>query len=160
MNRTRNKLDASIREKSIELLQARLADALVLYTHAKQAHWNVKGPNFIALHELFDDVAESADEYGDTIAERLVALGGTAHGTAKAASTATKLPDYPLETTKWRDHVEALSNALAAFGDALHQNIRAAADFGDDDTADVFTEVSRGVDKYLWFVESHLAEEH
>lgn len=131
------------------------ADAVDLATQAKQAHWNVKGPNFISLHELFDKVADEADEYSDLIAERIVALGGTAEGTAVVAAERSTLAKYPLDIADSAAHVEALSSALATFGKSVRAGIDAAAPAGDQDTADLFTEVSRSVDKYLWFVEAH-----
>jgi starvation-inducible DNA-binding protein len=155
MPSTKNTLAAPIRKKAIALLNARLADALDLHTQSKQAHWNVKGPSFIALHELFDKIAEETDGYVDDIAERITALGGIAEGTARVAAKKSSLKEYPLDITKGSDHVEALSNALAEFGTLVREAIDAASGFGDADTADLFTGISRGVDKYLWFVESH-----
>jgi len=122
---------------------------------AKQAHWNVKGPNFIALHKLFDDVAEEIEEYIDTVAERVVALGGTAEGTLGVVGKRTKLPAYPANTSNGRDHVEAFSTALATVGKGVRASIDRAAELGDADTSDLFTGISRGIDKSLWFVEAH-----
>jgi starvation-inducible DNA-binding protein len=123
---------------------------------AKQAHWNVKGPSFIALHKLFDEVVDAAEEYMDLLAERIVQLGGTAEGTIQVATTRTGLKAYPLTLTEERDHVEALSSALAAYGEDVRHAIGQTDELGDKDTADIFSEISRGVDKYLWFVETHL----
>jgi starvation-inducible DNA-binding protein len=123
---------------------------------AKQAHWNVKGPSFIALHKLFDEVVDAAEEYMDLLAERVIQLGGTAEGTIQVATTRTGLKAYPLMLTEERDHVEALSSALAAYGKGVRHAIEQSDELGDRDTADIFTEISRGVDKYLWFVEAHL----
>ncbi|HEY2749437.1 MAG TPA: DNA starvation/stationary phase protection protein Dps [Polyangia bacterium] len=156
MYTTKNDLPAEVRNKVIELLNARLADAIDLQTQMKQAHWNVKGPTFIALHELFDKINEDVEDYVDLIAERAVQLGGTALGTARAVAKRTQLTEYPLNIGNGRDHVEAVSSALAAFGKAARQSIDASDEMRDKDTADVFTEVSRGVDKWLWFVEAHL----
>ena len=156
MFKTKNDLSESIRVKVIELLNARLADAIDLQTQTKQAHWNVKGPNFIALHELFDKVNEDVEEYVDEIAERTVQLGGVAEGTARVAAKRSSLSEYPASTVAGRSHVEALSSALAAFGKLARKAINDANDLGDLDTADLFTEVSRGTDKWLWFVEAHL----
>src|SRR5262245_25695858 len=113
MHTTKNDLPAERRARVAQLLNERLADLIDLKLQTKQAHWNVKGPSFIALHELFDKLAEEADEYVDDVAERLVALGGTAHGTVAAVSKHTQLPAYPLQISAGRDHVEALSTALA-----------------------------------------------
>src|SRR5262249_53157362 len=142
-----------------ELLNARLADCIDLQTQTKQAHWNVKGPNFIALHELFDTVNEAVEGYVDDIAERAVQLGGVAEGTARVVARRSSLAEYPAKAAEGRGHVEALSSAVAAFGRAARQAIEQANDLGDLDTADLFTEVSRGVDKWLWFVEAHLQAE-
>jgi starvation-inducible DNA-binding protein len=155
MFKTKNDLSETVREKIIELLNARLADCKDLQTQTKQAHWNVKGPNFIALHELFDKVNEDMDEYVDVIAERAVQLGGVALGTARIVAKRSTLPEYPTNISDGHDHVEALSSALAAFGKVARKAINEADELGDLDTADIFTEVSRGIDKWLWFVEAH-----
>ncbi|MGB6605077.1 MAG: DNA starvation/stationary phase protection protein Dps [Steroidobacteraceae bacterium] len=153
---TRNDLPASTRSKVIELLNARLADAIDLGTQTKHAHWNVKGPSFIALHELFDKVAETVEDHIDTIAERVTALGGTAHGTLAAAARGTSLKPYPEDISEGLAHVDALSAALAAFGAKVRAAIDTADKAGDADTADLFTQVSREIDKHLWFLEAHL----
>ena len=153
---TKNTLPEAVREQSVELLNRNLASAIDLKEQAKQAHWNVKGANFIALHELFDKVADSAEEFVDLIAERATALGGTAEGTVQRAAQRTALPAYPSDISSEREHVEALSSALAAFGTTAREAIDRAAEFGDVDTSDVFTQISREVDKKLWLVESHL----
>ena len=157
MNPTKNDISAEKRTTLAQLLNERLADLIDLGLQAKQAHWNVKGPNFITLHELFDSVAEEVEEFVDTVAERIVALGGTAEGTISAVGKRTKLAAYPVNITSGRDHVEALSTALAAVGKSVRAAIDRANEFGD--TADLFTEVSREIDKKLWFVEAHLQGE-
>jgi starvation-inducible DNA-binding protein len=159
MFKTKNDLPETTRVKAVELLNARLADCKDLQTQIKQAHWNVKGPNFIALHKLFDEVNDAVEEYVDEIAERAVQLGGVAEGTARMVAKRSSLPEYPAKTVDGRSHVEALSSALAAFGKAARNAISEANDLGDLDTADLFTEVSRGIDKWLWFVEAHLQAE-
>jgi starvation-inducible DNA-binding protein len=156
MFKTKNDLSETIRSKAIELLNARLADAIDLQTQTKQAHWNVKGPTFIALHELFDKVNEDVEDYVDEIAERVVQLGGVAEGTARMAAKRSSLNEYPANAVDGRSHVEALSSALAAFGKSARKGIDQANEFNDLDTADLFTEISRGTDKWLWFVEAHL----
>jgi starvation-inducible DNA-binding protein len=155
MHKTKIDIPENTRAAAIAVLQARLADAVDLSTQAKQAHWNVKGPSFIALHELFDKVADEVREFADVIAERITTLGGTAEGTARVAGARSTLNEYPLEIVDGPDHVEALSATLAAFGKAVRRSIDAAAEIGDQNTADIFTEVSRGIDKQLWLVEAH-----
>jgi len=152
---TKNDLPKKTREAVVALLNARLLDAIDLQLQAKQAHWNVKGPQFIALHELFDKVADAADEAVDLIAERSVQLGGVAIGAAKAVASGSKLEPYPLSAVDGAAHVEALSSALARFGALARKAIEQADALDDKDTADLFTEVSREADKYLWFVEAH-----
>src|SRR5215468_6047205 len=156
---TKNDLPESTRTKIIALCNARLADAIDLQTQTKQAHWNVKGPTFIALHELFDKVNEDVEDYVDDIAERAVQLGGVAEGTARMSAKRSSLAEYPAKAVDGHSHVEALSSALAAFGTAARKAIVQANELGDLDTADLFTEVSRGIDKWLWFVEAHLQGE-
>jgi starvation-inducible DNA-binding protein len=153
---TKNDLPFGVRGKVVELLNERLADAIDLGTQAKQAHWNVKGPNFIALHELFDSVAEHIEDHTDTLAERITALGGIAHGTIAAVSRASSLKQYPGDITDGIQHVDALSTSVADFGTKVRKGIDDASRLGDADTSDLFTEISREIDKDLWFLEAHL----
>jgi starvation-inducible DNA-binding protein len=155
MFKTKNDLPEETRARVVDLLNARLADAIDLQSQTKQAHWNVKGPNFISLHELFDKINKNASDNVDDLAERIVQLGGVAEGTVRTAAKRTSLADYPSNTADGRSHVEALSNVLAAFGKATRRSIVEANDFGDVDTADLFTEISCSTDKWLWFVEAH-----
>ena len=152
---TRHDLPKEKRSAVIDILDSRLADAVDLQTQMKQAHWNVKGPTFISLHELFDKINEDVEEYVDDIAERVVQLGGVAHGTARHAAAHSTLSEYPA-VRDGHQHVEAVSSALAAFGKSVRAAIDQTDGLGDKDTADLFTEISRGVDKWLWFVEAHL----
>ena len=156
---TKNDIPEANRAKLVDLLNARLADTIDLQTQCKQAHWNVKGPDFIALHELFDKVNEAVEEYVDEIAERAVQLGGTAEGTARTIAKRSTLSEYAPKSAGGRDHADALSTALASFGKGIRQAIEMSSALGDADTADLFTEVSRGIDKWLWFVEAHLQAE-
>jgi len=156
MHNTKNDLAKEKREKVIEHLNARLADAIDLKTQAKQAHWNVKGIHFFQLHELFDQVATAVEAHTDLIAERVTALGGTALGTARVAAQTSSLSEYPLEIFDGTTHVDALSTAMAHFGKNIRQDIDEADKLGDADTADLFTEISREIDKLLWFVEAHI----
>jgi len=156
---TYNDLPAHARAGMIQILNARLADTIDLFHQAKQAHWNVKGRNFIALHKLFDKIAEAALEHMDLIAERAVQLGGTAQGTIQLSARRSELEAYPLEITDEQDHVAAMSAALAAYGKRVRQAIDQSDNLADKDSADMFTEISRAADKYLWFVESHLDRE-
>lgn len=153
---TRNDLAESTRQSIAQLLNERLAEAIDLQLQAKQAHWNVKGPNFVGLHDLFDRVAGAAAEYVDLIAERAVALGGVAEGTLQIVSRRSKLPEYPVAIAKWTAHVEAMRVALSTFGKGARRAIDESTELKDADTADLFTEVSRGVDKLLWMVEAHV----
>lgn len=153
---TKNSLPEQTRQAMIGLLQKNLADAIDLSYQAKQAHWNVKGPNFIAVHELFDQVHETTEGHADTIAERLMVLGGQAEGTVAAAAEQTRLPTYPLDISKAEDHLEQISNAYAEFSKNARAGIDEAAEAGDQATADLFTEVVRETDKALYFLESHI----
>jgi starvation-inducible DNA-binding protein len=155
MYKTKNDLPGDTRAKVIELLNARLADAIDLQSQTKQAHWNVKGPNFISLHKLFDKINEDVEDNVDDFAERIVQLGGVAEGTVRTAAKRSSLGEYPPNALDGRSHVEALSNVLAAFGKSVRKAIADANDFGDLDTADLFTEISCRIDKWLWFVEAH-----
>ncbi|MDE3016184.1 MAG: DNA starvation/stationary phase protection protein Dps [Pseudomonadota bacterium] len=158
MTLTRNDLPASARRKTIACLDGLLADAIDLKLQTKQAHWNVKGENFIALHELFDNVAAEAEAASDLIAERIVQLGGEARGTARAVAKKTRLKEYPLTAADGQKHADALSSAIAVFNARSRRGIDETADLGDAVTADILTGIARGLDKQLWFVESHLKE--
>jgi starvation-inducible DNA-binding protein len=153
---TRNDLPLGTRTKVVKLLNERLADAIDLGTQVKHAHWNVKGPNFIALHELFDKIAENVEEHIDTLAERATALGGIAHGTLAAVARATSLKPYPQNINEGVAHVKALAAALGTFGARVRAAIDDSTALKDADSADLFTGISREVDKDLWFLEAHL----
>src|SRR5258707_15712236 len=152
---TKNDLAEETRVEVITLLNQRLAECIDLQTQCKQAHWNVKGPAFIGLHKLFDDVNEDVEGYVDLIAERIVQLGGIAEGTIGAAEQRSKLPDYPIGIASGAEHVAALSDALSAFGRAARITIAEMDELEDSGSADMLTQISRGVDKWLWFVEAH-----
>jgi starvation-inducible DNA-binding protein len=153
---TRIDLPGGVRAKVAKFLNERLADAIDLGAQTKHAHWNVKGPSFIALHELFDKVAENVEDHIDELAERITTLGGTAHGTIATAARESSLKPYPEDITEGMAHVAALSGALAQFGRAVRKGIDQTAKWGDADTADLLTGISRDTDKYLWFLEAHL----
>ena len=152
---TKNDLPEAGRSEVIELLNQRLADSIDLQTQCKQAHWNVKGPAFIALHKLFDEINEDAEEYVDLLAERIVQLGGIAEGTIGVVADRSTLVDYPLKLSTGAEHVAALSDALAMFGRTVRVGIEEMNELEDAGSADILTEISRGVDKWLWFVEAH-----
>jgi starvation-inducible DNA-binding protein len=156
--KTRINLPADRREKLIALLNQHLADTFDLYGQIKQAHWNVKGPQFYGLHQLFDELAAKALKHVDEIAERATALGGSALGTVRMAAAASRLSEYPPNAAGGLQHVEALASRFAALGTTTRSAIEASENLGDRDTADLFTEVSRDLDKHLWFLEAHLQE--
>lgn len=153
--KTKNEISRPNRVELNTLMNQRLASAIDLQMQMKQAHWNVKGPNFIGLHELFDKVAEAVEEYVDQIAERIVQLGGIAEGTVRVSASRSELDEYPLTISEGPAHVDAVTTALADFGKNARLTIDEANGFDDADTADLFTEISRGIDKWLWFVEAH-----
>jgi starvation-inducible DNA-binding protein len=155
MYETENDISKERRSELNALMNRRLADAVDLQMQMKQAHWNVKGPSFIGLHELFDKVARSVEGYVDQIAERIVQLGGIAEGTVRLAASRTRLPEYPLAIADGMAHVEAVARALSTFGKEARATIDEANALDDADTADLFTEISRGTDQWLWFVEAH-----
>lgn len=152
-------IPANARAAVVALLNARLADAIDLASQMKQAHWNVKGPSFIALHEMFDEIHTEILGHVDDIAERVTALGGTAEGTAAVAARNSSLPPYPMEAKSGPEHVEAVSTALATFGKGVRAAIGEAGEIGDADTEDLLTGISRAIDKNLWFVEAHAQTE-
>jgi starvation-inducible DNA-binding protein len=156
---TKNDLPEATRARVSGLLNQRLADCIDLQSQSKQAHWNVKGSNFIALHKLFDDINADVAEYVDLLAERVVQLGGVAEGTVRSVAERTTLAEYPSFLASGEAHVDALSSALARFGAGTRKAIDQVDELHDDDSADILTEISRGVDKWLWFVEAHLQGE-
>jgi starvation-inducible DNA-binding protein len=146
------------REEMISLLNQQLADTFDLFSQTKQAHWNVKGAQFYPLHELFDELAGGLLAYVDMIAERATALGGVAQGTARMASESSRLSEYPAGGVESMAAVEALAERFAELGESTRKAIDTADKAGDMDTSDLFTEVSRGLDKWLWFLEAHLQD--
>lgn len=157
MQPTRNTLPEKVRIQIVALLNKHLAAAIDLHAQLKQAHWNVRGPAFIAVHELFDTVSTQVEAFSDMLAERAGGLGGTAEGTVQIAAENSFLVPYPLGIADEKQHVFAVAGALAAFGQSIHAAIKTANDLGDTTSADLLTEISRGVDHQLWFVESHMA---
>ncbi|MBS0562338.1 MAG: DNA starvation/stationary phase protection protein Dps [Proteobacteria bacterium] len=155
---TRNDLNDNAKQVAIALLNARVADGIDLALLTKQAHWNVKGPQFIAIHEMLDGFRTELDEHVDTMAERVVQLGGTALGTTQAVAAASTLPAYPTDIYTTEAHLAALIERYAAVANKLRQNIDDAGEAGDADTADIFTAASRSLDKALWFLEAHVQE--
>jgi len=158
MYKTKIDLSEKTRRNVIAILNDRLADEIHLQSQVKQAHWNVKGPHFIALHELFDKISDVVLEQIDEIAERITSLGGTAEGTVAVAAKRSKLKNYPLSITSGKDHLFYLSTQVSVLGKAVRAAIEEAAELGDADTADLFTGISRELDKYLWFLEAHLQD--
>jgi starvation-inducible DNA-binding protein len=155
---TRNDLSANAKNVSITVLNARLADAIDLALLTKQAHWNIKGPNFIALHEMIDGFRTEIDEHVDTMAERVVQLGGTALGTTQAVAESTTLEPYPTDIQKSKDHLGELIDRYGRVANTVRGAIAETDDAGDADTADLLTAFSRALDKQLWFLEAHVQE--
>jgi starvation-inducible DNA-binding protein len=155
MHSTHNTLPMLIREKSVNILNLHLAAAIDLHGQMKQAHWNVRGPGFIAVHELFDRISAEVEMWSDQLAERAGGLGATAQGTVQIAAANSFMVPYPLGIADVQKHIFAVAAALAAFGQSVRNAIDVIAKSGDADTADLCTEISRAVDKQLWFVEAH-----
>jgi len=158
LHKTNNDLKNNAKAASMEILEARLADSIDLGLVTKQAHWNLKGPQFIGIHLMLDKFRDEQDEWTDSIAERIVQLGGTAKGTVQAVEERTNLPAYPTDIYAIADHLKALIDRYAACANAIRKNIDDTDEAGDKDTADLLTEVSRGLDKQLWFLEAHTQE--
>jgi starvation-inducible DNA-binding protein len=155
---SRNDLASNTKTVSIGTLNARLADSIDLALLTKQAHWNIKGPQFIALHEMIDGFRTELDSHVDTMAERVVQLGGTALGTTQAIAAATTLVPYPTDIYTTKDHLAALIERYGKVASALRAAIDETAKAGDADTADLLTAFSRALDKALWFLEAHVQE--
>ncbi|HYA80839.1 MAG TPA: DNA starvation/stationary phase protection protein Dps [Methylocystis sp.] len=158
LHETRNDLPSNSKATVIELLNARLADSIDLALATKQAHWNLRGPQFIAVHEMIDGFRAEIDTHVDTIAERVVQLGGVALGSTQAVDKATALEPYPLNISKIEDHLEALAQRYGKTANAVRAGIEASDEAGDADTADILTGYSRALDKALWFIEAHIVK--
>lgn len=156
LHKTRIDLDSETREQLVALLNQQLADTFDLYSQTKQAHWNVKGAQFFQLHELFDKLATDLLVNVDDIAERSTTLGGTALGTAKMAAKASRLADYPSSVISGNESLETLIDRYATLAASTREAIEVSAKLGDADTSDLFTGISRALDKSLWFLEAHL----
>ncbi|MBN8902396.1 MAG: DNA starvation/stationary phase protection protein Dps [Rhodospirillales bacterium 69-11] len=156
MRPTKLDLKSNARTTAIELLNARVADAIDLALATKQAHWNLRGPQFIAVHEMLDGFRTELDDHVDTMAERAVQLGGVALGTVQTVGKASSLPAYPTDIHAIPDHLAALIERYGKFANAVRENIDQADEAGDADTADIFTAVSRSIDKAVWFLEAHV----
>jgi len=156
MHPTRIDIPAEQRKKLVALLNGQLADTLDLYSQTKFAHWNVKGSDFIQLHLFYDTLAEHVIAFVDVIAERATTLGGTALGTTRMSAKASTLDEFPMTALNGMDSVTALAERFAAYAESTRQAIEESEKLEDDDTSDLFTEVSRQVDKDLWFLEAHL----
>ncbi len=158
LHRTHNDLKNNAKAVAMQLLQARLADGIDVALITKQAHWNLKGPTFIGMHLMLDGFRDCLDDWNDKMAERITQLGGTARGTVQEVARETNLKAYPTNIYKIADHLHALIDRYGQFANAVRKNIDDADEAGDADTADLFTEVSRGLDKQLWFLEAHVQE--
>ena len=154
--RTRNDLPHSVRLRACRRLNQQLADCIDLQTQCKQAHWNVKGADFIALHKLFDDINDAVEDYVDLVAERVVQLGGVAEGTLRGAAQRSTLDPYPSSVSDAVQHIDALAGALAAFGRSSRRGIDEMDGLNDAASADILTQIVRGIDQWLWFVEAHV----
>jgi starvation-inducible DNA-binding protein len=154
--KTRIDIPTQTRIDVVVLLNQSLATTLDLQTQIKQAHWNVKGQDFYSLHLLFDEIATEVLEFIDLIAERITTLGGYAMGTARIAAQQSELPEYPFEAVNGMEHIAALADRLAIYAKSLRQNIDRTDSLGDMDTNDLYVEISRVIDKRLWFLEAHL----
>lgn len=153
---TRNDLTESVRTASLTLLQALLSDTLDLASQVKHAHWNVRGPHFMPLHELFDTLHEELEEEVDDIAERMTALGSSVRGTMRQGAASSRLPEFPPDAVDGAAHLKALADRYAKLAASMREAIDAADRGGDAATADLFTQTTRALDKHLWFLEAHL----
>ena len=150
-------LKRSATAKSVAFLHPVLASATDLLLSTKEAHWNVRGPNFMSIHLFFDKLYEEVGVYVDDLAERTIEMGGHARGTLKVAAKMSTLPDYPEGLISEKDHLHALVAQFVAFSIVVRAGIDLVDAAGDRDTADLLTQVSRGLDKQIWFLEAHLA---
>lgn len=158
LHKTLNDVKSNAKNVSIDVLNARLAEGIDLALLTKQAHWNVRGIQFIAVHEMLDDFRTDLDEHVDTMAERIAQLGGTALGTTQNVAAKSTLPAYPTDISSVKDHLEALATRYGQAANAVRAAIDTTDEAGDANTADIFTAYSRVLDKALWFIEAHIKE--
>jgi len=156
MYKSPNRLPEESRSRVIETLSSRLADGVDLYTQVKVAHWNIKGPQFVALHPLFDQFAQDLLVENDTIAERIATLGGKAYGTARYVSKTSRIPEYPREATRDLDHVGLLAERFETYLDGLRDSRTVAEKVSDADTVDVLTSFIEQFEKHAWFLRATL----
>lgn len=149
-------LEDNTAKQMVGLLNENLARMIDLSLAVKQAHWNLRGPGFIAVHELLDEVYARLQELGDEMAERAVILGGIAEGTTQVVAKQTTLDPYPVEEKDIDAHLTALTERFKAVGAHLREAIDTAGEAGDEDTTDLFTGASRSVDKDAWFIGANL----
>ena len=156
MHRSPSHLPEKSRQRLCESLDARLADGLDLHSQFKVAHWNIKGPQFAALHPLFETFAVGLAAFNDTFAERAVTLGGTAHGTVRHVAKHTRLPEYPQETTRDLEHVRLLADRIETYLQGVHETRTLADGLEDVDTTDLATEVITTFEKHAWMLRASL----
>ena len=137
-------------------LNARLSDGLDLHSQIKVAHWNIKGPQFAALHPLFETFAVSLAAFNDSIAERAVTLGARAYGTVRHVAKASGLPDYPQDTSRDLEHVRLLAERFEKYLDNVRQSRSVAEKQNDTDTVDLFTGIVTELEKNAWFLRASL----
>lgn len=159
MLKTKNNLSEEIRQQVCEILNQNMADAFDLYSQAKQAHWNVKGLQFRALHELFDEVSETARKFVDEFAERSVQLGGIPAGTIRTVARDSRLQDYPVDLIAATAHVDTLGDRVATVAKFCREAIDRCAELGDQATADMFTDATIEFDKLTWMIEALLGDQ-
>ncbi len=152
-------LSLSIREKAAPLLQQSVANGLDLYSQIKQAHWTIKGPAFLLIHEFFDDLGSQVLEFVDVLAERLEQIGGTVQGTIRVAARSSTLEEYPLENVDEQDHIKSICKVLRVFNHQCRENIQIFSDMKDDVTSELYTDIALALDKKMWMLESHLKTE-
>lgn len=156
MYRSPSPLDEAARVALVATLNDRLSDGLDLHSQIKVAHWNIKGPNFAALHPLFETFAVSLANHNDAIAERAVTLGGKAYGTARHVAKSSRLPEYPGETTKDLEHVALLAERIEGYLRGLRESRSVAEKQGDTDSVDLLTGIVTEFEKHAWFLRASL----
>jgi starvation-inducible DNA-binding protein len=152
MHASPSRLPESARTRIAEALNAVLADGLDLHASLEGAHWNLKGPEFPALHLLFEQIATGLAAHDGAVAERAVTLGARACGTVRHVARTSRIADYPQETARELEHVRLLADRIDTFLEGVRAARGVAEAAGATDTVDLLTGIATELEKHGGFL--------